>query len=265
MTFLRDNDRELIPELTPEPTKSKLQEAALSLHNIEMRFGAKAVLKGINLHVDPGQFLAVVGKSGSGKSTMLRLIAGLDAPTNGQILMDGKPLRGLNLRSRTMFQDARLLPWQRILNNVAIGLQGRHWESTARDALAKVGLSDRASEYPSVLSGGERQRVALARALVTRPALLLLDEPLGALDALTRIEMQRLLESIWIENRFTAVLITHDVEEAISLADRVVLIENGQIALSADVDLPRPRPRTSPAFTDLKEHILNYLLNSNLR
>ena len=222
-------------------------------------FGNQAVLQGITLEVKAGEFLAIVGKSGSGKSTLLRLIAGLDTPDSGAITVGGRPLYGLHPQTRIMFQDARLLPWKRVIENVGIGLKG-DWRAQAADALADVGLADRANAWPNVLSGGERQRVALARALVTRPQLLLFDEPLGALDALTRIEMQRLIERLWRADGFTALLITHDVEEAVALADRVVLLEHGKFALDVSIDLPRPHPRGSAAFGTLKEYILNRVL-----
>jgi sulfonate transport system ATP-binding protein len=158
-----------------------------------------------------------------------------------------------------MFQDARLVPWKRVLDNVAIGLDPS-WRGRAQAMLEHVGLLDRAAEWPSVLSGGERQRVALARALVSQPALLLLDEPLGALDALTRIEMQGLVERLWQEQGFTALLITHDVAEAVALADRVVLIEHGEIGLDLRIDLPRPRSRGDAAFAALNDLILRRVL-----
>lgn len=235
----------------------------LTLHHVVKRFGKKSVLEGINLDIKAGEFVTIVGKSGSGKSTLLRLIAALETPDNGEIQMAGSRLRGPHKKARIMFQDARLLPWRKVLENVAIGATGDAWQQAALDALAHVGLADRANEYPSVLSGGERQRVSLARALLTRPSLLLLDEPLGALDALTRIEMQRLIERLWLEEGFTAVLITHDVEEAIALADRVVLLEHGKITLDLAIDLPRPRARGSVQFASLKEQVLNRVMEEN--
>jgi sulfonate transport system ATP-binding protein len=157
-----------------------------------------------------------------------------------------------------MFQDSRLLPWKRVLNNVGLGLPRASLASLK--ALTQVCLEDRASEWPAVLSGGQRQRVALARALVHDPELLLLDEPLGALDALTRIEMQQLIESLWKERGFTAVLVTHDVQEAIALADRVLLIEDGEITLDERISLPRPRARGNLVFARLEERILARVL-----
>jgi sulfonate transport system ATP-binding protein len=159
-----------------------------------------------------------------------------------------------------MFQDARLLPWKHVIENVGLGLQN-NWRERAEWALDQVGLKERAGEWPAVLSGGQRQRVALARALVSQPRLLLLDEPLGALDALTRIEMQRLIEQLWQEQRFTSLLVTHDVEEAVALADRVILIEEGQIALDLPITLPRPRARGNAVFAELKERVLQRVMS----
>lgn len=231
----------------------------IAVQGLEKSFGAKRVLQGINLQVESGEFVAIVGKSGCGKSTLLRLVAGLETPDRGEILVDGQPVHGLNQKMRIMFQDARLLPWKRVLENVSLGVDGE-LRTHAADLLAQVGLTDRADQWPRVLSGGERQRVALARALLTRPPLLLLDEPLGALDALTRIEMQQLVERLWLEEEFTALLITHDVEEAVVLADRVVVIQNGKIGLDMPIPLPRPRRRDTLEFATLKGQILNHVL-----
>jgi len=236
-----------------------VQGTHLIAQGIKKSFTTKSVLRGIDLEADRGEFIAIVGKSGCGKSTLLRLLAGLDTPDTGIICIDGKPLQGQNTIARVMFQDARLLPWKKVLSNVGLGMKG-DWKPRAREALEHVGLLDRENEWPAVLSGGERQRVALARALITRPQLLFLDEPLGALDALTRIEMQQLLENLWLEHGFTALLITHDVDEAIALADRVILIEDGVLALDMTIDLPRPRQRGSAEFAALKGRILNRVM-----
>jgi len=229
----------------------------LLLDGIGKQFGERQVLRDLSLDIPAGQFVTVVGRSGCGKSTLLRLLAGLDAPSEGR-------LHGAVSRDdvRIMYQDARLLPWRSVLDNVALGLAGprKQVRAAALEALSQVGLADRANDWPGVLSGGQRQRVALARALVHRPRLLLLDEPLGALDALTRIEMHALIERIWREEGFTALLVTHDVTEAVVLADRVVLIEDGAIVLDEEVSLPRPRDRADPEFGRLENAILGRVL-----
>jgi sulfonate transport system ATP-binding protein len=239
--------------------------APLTLRGVRKSFGAKTILNGVDLHVPAGQYLAIVGRSGCGKSTLLRLIAGLDAPSAGTIEVAGMS-EGRARLARIMFQEPRLLPWARVDANVAIGLgpTADHSQALARsrEALATVGLVDRASEWPSTLSGGQKQRVALARALVSAPRILALDEPLGALDALTRIEMQRLLEQVWLSNGFTAILVTHDVTEAVALGDRIVLIDHGAIAADIPVSLTRPRQRGSAEVARVEAQILERLLAS---
>jgi sulfonate transport system ATP-binding protein len=226
---------------------------------LDKHYGSRRVLDALTLEVPAGQFIAIVGRSGCGKSTLLRLAAGLERPDAGGIrfMRDGVPVNAPEIR--LMFQEARLLPWRRVLANVALGLPAAR-RVDARRVLEQVGLAERAHDWPAVLSGGQRQRVALARALVHEPALLLLDEPLGALDALTRIEMQQLIEQIRAARGFTALLVTHDVDEAVALADRVVLIEDGRIALDVPVALPRPRHRGDPAFAALVEQVLDRVL-----
>jgi sulfonate transport system ATP-binding protein len=226
----------------------------LALAGVVKRFGTRTVLDGIDLVIPAGQFVAVVGRSGGGKTTLLRLLAGLAAVSDGRIEIGGSRVDGLQSQVRVLFQDARLLPWQRVLQNVGIG-RGHAWRRRAKAVLDDVGLGDRARDWPAVLSGGQRQRVALARALVTRPGVLLLDEPFGALDALTRREMHELLIGIWQTHRFTTLLITHDVAEAVSLADRVLVLRDGTIALDATVPLPRPL-RVGGATATLEETIL---------
>jgi len=235
---------------------------AIGVERLIKRFGERQVLHGLDLAIEPGEFVAIVGRSGCGKSTLLRLLAGLDSASEGGIRLDGQPA-GLHKDDvRMMFQDARLLPWRTVIQNIAIGLDGPKQEIRARalEVLAQVGLADRADEWPSRLSGGQRQRVALARALIHRPRLLLLDEPLGALDALTRIEMQRLIESIWKQHRFTALLVTHDVSEAVALGDRIVLVEDGRITLDEKVALARPREHGEPEFARLESRVLKRLM-----
>jgi sulfonate transport system ATP-binding protein len=222
-------------------------------------YGQRRVLQGTELVIEPGEFVAIVGRSGCGKSTLLRLVAGLEPATQGDLLLDGQAVKGLNEHTRIMFQEARLLPWRRVLDNVALGLPESGKADAAR-VLTQVGLGDRQNEWPARLSGGQRQRVALARALVHNPQLLLLDEPLGALDALTRIEMHELIENLWKANGFTALLVTHDVQEAVALADRVILIEDGAIALDERIDLPRPRSRGDARFAAIEKRILDRVL-----
>jgi len=233
--------------------------AAVQVDKLAKRYGEREVLRQVDLQIAPGEFIVIVGRSGCGKSTLLRLLAGLEAPDQGRIRLDGNAQSRPQTDTRLMFQDARLLPWKRVLDNVALGLQGADVKERAREALSQVGLADRAGDWPALLSGGQRQRVALARALVHTPRLLLLDEPLGALDALTRIEMHRLIERLWQRHGFTALLVTHDVSEAIALADRVVLIEAHRIALDERIALPRPRHR-GPAFAAHEERILERVL-----
>jgi len=243
------------PEDTEHATAGSGTE--LSLRLIQKSYKGRQVLKSLNLQIAAGEFVAVIGRSGCGKSTLLRLIAGLEQADSGSLEF-GTGQSKKKPDTRVMFQDSRLLPWKSVIDNVALGLGSD--KARARQALEKVALAERADEWPSVLSGGQRQRVALARALVHEPALLLLDEPLGALDALTRIEMQNLIEQLWQQRGFTAVLVTHDVQEAIALADRVILIEDGQITLDTRIDLPRPRARGNPKFAVLEDRILQRVL-----
>ena len=233
----------------------------IRITGVRRQFSQRPVLDGLDLTIQPGEFVAIVGRSGCGKSTLLRLIAGLDRPDGGDVQLAG----GAGPDIRVMFQDARLLPWKRVIGNVLLGLDGPDAHPRAREALAQVGLADRAHDWPAALSGGQRQRVALARALVHRPKLLLLDEPLGALDALTRIEMQRLIESLWKQHGFTALLVTHDVAEAVALADRVLLIEDGRIGLDQALALPRPRSRGHAAFAATEEAVLQRVLGQPAR
>lgn len=231
----------------------------LLLNNIDKRYGSHSVLNGLNLHIPAGQFVAVVGRSGGGKSTLLRLLAGLEHPNAGELLAGNSPLSASQQETRLMFQDARLLPWKTVIDNVGLGLKG-NWRDSALEALASVGLEDRAQEWPAALSGGQKQRVALARALIHRPGLLLLDEPLGALDALTRLEMQDLIVSLWQEQGFTVLLVTHDVSEAVAMADRVLLIEDGKIGLDLSVEIPRPRRKGLVRLAELEAEVLNRVM-----
>lgn len=234
----------------------------IQINAVTKSFQQHDVLKRLDITLYPGQFTSIIGKSGSGKSTLLKLISGLDVPSEGDILLDGEALNGISGSTTMMFQDSRLLPWKSVIDNVGIGLQG-DWRPKALHFLQQVGLENKAEQWPSTLSGGQKQRVALARALVRNPRMLLLDEPLGALDALTRLEMQQLIERLWLEQRFTAILVTHDVNEAITLSDRILLLEDGDIALDMDIDLPRPRSRTDAQVGKWERQILDRIMRNS--
>ena len=245
--------------MTAQQPPRQAQGIALQVQQLDRQFGPLRVLNHLDLQVPAGQFIAVVGRSGCGKSTLLRLLAGLDQPDAGVLLADDQPLQQQRDNTRLMFQDSRLLPWKRVIDNVGLGLTG-DWRARALEALAAVGLADKAGNWPATLSGGQKQRVALARALIHQPRLLLLDEPLGALDALTSIEMQQLIESLWQQHSFTVLLVTHDVSEAVAVADRVILIEQGQIGLDLPIDVPRPRAHGDLRLAQLEAEVLNRVL-----
>ena len=223
---------------------------AVRVRGLGRRFGSTRVLQDVDLDIAPGEFVALLGKSGSGKTTLLRMLAGLDAPSEGTIEVP--------TARAVVFQEPRLLPWRRVWQNVALGLPG-NGRRRAVGALDEVSLSHRIDAWPLTLSGGEAQRAGLARALVREPDLLLLDEPLGALDALTRLKMQRLIAELWERHRCAVLLVTHDVDEAILLADRIVLLDGGRIARSWDVGLERPRRVTAAGFASLKAALLEGL------
>jgi sulfonate transport system ATP-binding protein len=227
-------------------------------------------LGGITFEVRPGEFLALVGGSGCGKSTLLRAISGLDTPSAGTVRLDGQPVTQPHEKIGIIFQEPRLLPWLTVADNVGFGLEqlprGERRERVA-EALARVGLSDKAKVWPRELSGGQAQRAAIARALVTRPEVLLLDEPFSALDAFTRIDLQDHLLDLWGDLRPTVILVTHDVDEAIVLADRVMVMRPrpGRIFQEIAVDLPRPRDRQSSGFDAVKRRIMSALDRSLTR
>ncbi|MFE2754257.1 ABC transporter ATP-binding protein [Actinosynnema sp. NPDC059335] len=222
---------------------------AVSIRGLVKDFGPRRVLAGLDLDVAEGEFVALLGRSGCGKSTLLRILAGLDAEVEGSVTVPG--------RVSVAFQQPRLLPWRRVWRNVSLGLRGVDGRAVAERALAEVRLADHADAWPLTLSGGEAQRVSLARALVREPDLLLLDEPFGALDALTRLAMHHLVEQLWREHRPAVLFVTHDVDEALLLADRVVVLDEGRIVAEHHVDLPRPRRRAS--FADLRVEVLSNL------
>ncbi|WP_149473047.1 ABC transporter ATP-binding protein [Oceanobacillus polygoni] len=226
----------------------------IELKDVGKSYGDNEVLRGIDLSIEQGSFTAIVGRSGCGKSTLLRIIAKLEEVSKGTLLFTGEETKEPKIR--IMFQDDRLLPWKNNLNNIALGSVN---QMLAKESLEKVGLIDKQSDWPDQLSGGQKQRIALARALASNPDILLFDEPLGALDALTRMEMQKLIEGLWEQQQFTSLLVTHDVTEAVHLADRVIVIDKGVIQLDEEIDLPRPRVRNEK-FTYYEKKILNQIL-----
>ncbi|WP_079913332.1 ABC transporter ATP-binding protein [Paenibacillus sp. 32352] len=226
----------------------------IELKNVGKSYGDNEVLHHIDLSIEQGSFTAIVGRSGCGKSTLLRIIARLEQITKGELLFSG--IDSGDPKIRIMFQDDRLLPWKSIIKNIELGAVN---STVASESLEKVGLIEKRHDWPDQLSGGQKQRIALARALASNPDILLFDEPLGALDALTRIEMQNLIEDLWQQQKFTSLLVTHDVTEAVRLADRVIVIDRGAIQLDERIDLPRPRER-GDKFTDYEKKILNQIL-----
>jgi sulfonate transport system ATP-binding protein len=227
--------------------------AAVRIENLVRSFGERRVLDGLDLTIAPGEFVALLGRSGSGKSTLLRALARLDGDVPGSGTLAAPD------HLSVVFQDARLLPWKRLLDNVVLGLTGPDAEQRGRAALAEVGLAGRERAWPVELSGGEQQRVSLARSLVREPRLLLADEPFGALDALTRIRMHTLLRRLCARHRPAVLLVTHDVDEAIVLADRVVVLDEGRIAADLPVELPAPRRPGGPGYAALRERLLGRL------
>lgn len=234
----------------------------LELRNIGKTYPNRTVaLDDVSLKFAPGEIVAIVGGSGCGKSTLLRLLSGLDRPTHGGVFLDGKAITAPHPAVGIIFQEPRLLPWLSVRDNVGFGLAhlaraDRHEQTDA--ALLRVGLLDYAKRWPHELSGGQSQRVAIARALVTRPTVLLLDEPFSALDAFTRVELQDHLLELWDDGRQTLVLVTHDIEEAVALASRIVVMQPspGRVGAIFDVTLGRPRDRLTTAFDDEKRRVL---------
>ncbi|MCP2621362.1 ABC transporter ATP-binding protein [Mycolicibacterium smegmatis] len=249
-------------------TSTDLAPARVSVRNVGRTFGTHTVLRDIDLEIEPGEVIALLGSSGSGKSTLLRLIAGLDLPTEGLIEIDGDAIRETDPRCAIVFQEPRLFPWRSLAGNVAYGLprgtSRTEGAETVRHWLEVVGLQEFADHRPRQVSGGMAQRAGLARALARRPRVLLLDEPLAALDALTRLRMQMLLDKVQQEAGTTTILVTHDVEEAVILADRVLLLRadndgTAGLAASFDVTIPKPRDRGDPRVIELRDLLLDEL------
>lgn len=234
-------------------------------HHFTLASGALPVLDDIDLSADPGEFIALLGPSGSGKSTILRIVAGLERQTHGEVIVGGRPVEGPDPARALVFQDPTLFPWRNVWRNVSLGLEARGVlganDGRVARALERVGLTGFATAYPHQLSGGMAQRAALARSLVNEPSLFLLDEPLGKLDALTRKVLQDELLGLWSAQGFTALLVTHDVDEALLLADRVLVLSErpGRIVGSLEVDLPRPRHNGDPNYQSLRRQVLGLL------
>jgi sulfonate transport system ATP-binding protein len=223
----------------------------VEVRGLTRAFDNKTVIDGLDLTIRQGEFVALLGHSGCGKSTLLKILAGLDSETEGVVTVPE--------RRSVAFQSPRLMPWLRVWRNVVLGLPASSDRALAERYLAEVGIEEYAGTWPKTLSGGQAQRVSLARALVREPELLLLDEPFGALDALTRVKAQRLVADLWQRHGCSVLLVTHDVEEALLLADRVLVMDGGRIAYEAEVGLERPRDLGSPAFVRLRGELLHRL------
>ncbi|MFD4367761.1 ABC transporter ATP-binding protein [Rhodococcus sp. NPDC058521] len=234
-------------DLAPAATKP-----VVIARDVRKAFGDHQVLSGLDLEIGAGEFVALLGRSGSGKSTFLRALGALDSEVDGYVRVPAK--------QAIVFQEPRLLPWQKVLTNVTVGLPSTaQTKAQGIAALGEVNLESKAKVWPRTLSGGEAQRVALARALVREPELLLLDEPFGALDALTRIKMHGLLQKLYRRHQPAVLLVTHDVDEAILLADRVIVLTDGTISLDTPVDVPQPRTRDSHECSTLRRRLLREL------
>ncbi|MFE3170430.1 ABC transporter ATP-binding protein [Amycolatopsis sp. NPDC059090] len=218
----------------------------VEVRDLAKKFGDRTVLNRLNLDIGRGEFVALLGRSGSGKSTLLKVLAGLDQEIEGTASVDGTV--------SVAFQQPRLLPWRKVWRNIVLGLRQDNDRAVAEKALAEVQLAEHADKWPLTLSGGEAQRVSLARALVREPDLLLLDEPFGALDALTRLAMHRLVEDLWRTHKPAVLLVTHDVDEALVLADRILVLGEGHIV--AEHVLDQPRPRKAADHAEVRSRVL---------
>ncbi|MFK7602162.1 ABC transporter ATP-binding protein [Deinococcus sp. SM5_A1] len=237
--------------------------SSVTFEHVSKDFDKLSVLQDMHIHVESGKFVALVGPSGTGKSTLLRMVAGLDLPTSGQVIFDGEPIHGPDASRTLVFQEHALLPWLSLQDNVALGLEFQgvpraRAREHATKWLARVSLAAFNSYYPHQVSGGMRQRAALVRALAVQPRVLLLDEPFGALDALTRLQLQQELSGLWTGGNMTVLMVTHDVEEALYLADRVIVLgpRPGRVIADYLVPLPRPRNRAAPSLLALRQRLL---------
>jgi sulfonate transport system ATP-binding protein len=230
---------------------SRPVEPAVSIRGLRQQFGTVSVLDGLDLDISPGEFVALLGHSGSGKTTLLRVLAGLAEFTGGEVHAPA---------ARTIvFQEPRLMPWKKVWQNVVLGMKASNARKRAVDALQEVGLAHRLDAWPATLSGGEAQRVSFARALIREPQLLLLDEPFAALDALTRIRMHELIAQLWYTHRPSVLLVTHDVDEALLLADRALVLADGRIKFELQIAVPHPRDPAMPGFSTMRAELLTQL------
>ncbi|MFD5176862.1 ABC transporter ATP-binding protein [Nocardia sp. NPDC058379] len=235
-----------------ETTVEPQAPVAVSITGLRKAFGDKTVLDGVDLTIRRGEFVVLLGPSGTGKTTLLRLLTGLEVPDAGEVLVPP--------RRTTVYQEPRLIPSKRVLANVLVGLRrGKAQREAGLRALSEVNLDGKAGQWPATLSGGEAQRAALARALVREPELLLLDEPFAALDALTRLQMQDLVGDLVARHRPAVLMVTHDVDEAIRLADRVLILDHGRFAVDEVIDLPQPRDHAAPETLGYRTQFLAHL------
>jgi sulfonate transport system ATP-binding protein len=258
-------DRNIVDEIEVEESSSVDNSIKLAIKNVSKEFKNRSrtvkAIEDVSFNVNKGEFVSIIGPSGCGKTTLLRLITGLERDYEGSIVLNGKRVEKPGLDRGVVFQDHRLLPWLTIEENLTIGIKGdkKQFASLVKNVLKKVDLEGFEKAYPSQLSGGMSQRASIARALLREPEILLLDEPLGALDALTRYSMQEELEKIWLNNKTTMIMITHDIEEAVYLSDRIVVLDTRPCSVKEiiDINLPHPRDRKSRRFEEYRSNVVS--------
>ncbi|MBE5835320.1 MAG: ABC transporter ATP-binding protein [Butyrivibrio sp.] len=258
-------DRNIVDEIEVEESSSVDNSIKLAIKNVSKEFKTRSrtvkAIEDVSFNVNKGEFVSIIGPSGCGKTTLLRLITGLERDYEGSIVLNGKRVEKPGLDRGVVFQDHRLLPWLTIEENLTIGIKGdkKQFASLVKNVLKKVDLEGFEKAYPSQLSGGMSQRASIARALLREPEILLLDEPLGALDALTRYSMQEELEKIWLNNKTTMIMITHDIEEAVYLSDRIVVLDTRPCSVKEiiDINLPHPRDRKSRRFEEYRSNVVS--------